>query len=234
MSETKTKPIGQEEYENDFSFKSEDDNKSKQSQALERALDIRKFEIELYWKRSAYFWTFIGAALASYAVIQRIQDDSEKLFLSVLVSTLGLVFSFAWYCVNRGSKYWQENWENHVDLLETNVIGPLYKTVIARPDGSDPLLKRLLVGPEKFSVSKINQLVSVFVTIIWGLLVFKAIVSTVSTICMGVVIPGIFGLILIAFSLVTCLAICKFARTEDFNHEHLSARKRSSQIEISN
>ena len=224
MSETKIKPISQEEYENDFSFKSERDDKAKQTQALERALDIRKFEIELYWKRSAYFWTFIGATLASYAIIQRIQDE---IFLSVLVSTLGLVFSFAWYCVNRGSKYWQENWENHVDLLENNIIGPLYKTVIARPPRSDLTLESLLVGPANFSVSKINQLISLFVTFIWGLLVCKAIVSTI---CLGGFIPGIFGLILIVFGLLTCLAIWKLARTEDFNHEHLSARKRSSQI----
>ena len=30
--------------------------------ALEHALDIRKFEIELYWKRAAYVWAFIAAA----------------------------------------------------------------------------------------------------------------------------------------------------------------------------
>lgn len=29
--------------------------------ALENILDIRKFEIEMYWKRATYFWTFIGA-----------------------------------------------------------------------------------------------------------------------------------------------------------------------------
>ena len=30
------------------------------------ALDIRKFEIDLYWKRAAYFWTFIAAAFGAY------------------------------------------------------------------------------------------------------------------------------------------------------------------------
>ena len=32
-------------------------------EALKQAYEIRKFEIELYWKRATYFWTFIGAAL---------------------------------------------------------------------------------------------------------------------------------------------------------------------------
>ncbi|TQP38712.1 hypothetical protein FLM09_19635 [Vibrio cholerae] len=33
--------------------------------ALDYALDIRKFEIELYWKRATYFWALIAVALAS-------------------------------------------------------------------------------------------------------------------------------------------------------------------------
>ena len=29
-------------------------------------MDIRKFEIDLYWKRAAYFWAFIAATFAGY------------------------------------------------------------------------------------------------------------------------------------------------------------------------
>ncbi len=36
--------------------------------ALELALEIRKFEIELYWKRATYFWAFITIALAGYVM----------------------------------------------------------------------------------------------------------------------------------------------------------------------
>jgi hypothetical protein len=69
------------------------------------------------------------------------------------------VFSVGWYLVNRGSKAWQKNWEAHVDLLEDEVIGPLYKTTINR-------YKYELMDPVDafpFSVSKINQLLSLFV-----------------------------------------------------------------------
>ena len=38
----------------------------KEQNALQYALDIRKFEIELYWKRAAYFWVFIGLAFTGY------------------------------------------------------------------------------------------------------------------------------------------------------------------------
>jgi hypothetical protein len=62
--------------------------------------------------------------------------QKEKTHLSLVVTGLGLVLSAAWYLANRGSKQWQENWENHVDLLEYEVKGPLYKTVLGRPEPS--------------------------------------------------------------------------------------------------
>src|SRR5690554_7502176 len=79
--------------------------------------------------------------------------------MSVILSCLGVVFSFAWFCVNRGSKYWQENWEKHVDVLEDEVTGPLYKVVLSRnPHASKAdKFRNLLTGPSPLSVSKINQ-----------------------------------------------------------------------------
>ena len=38
----------------------------KLEEALEIALDTRKFEIELYWKRTGYFVLFIGAVCIGY------------------------------------------------------------------------------------------------------------------------------------------------------------------------
>jgi hypothetical protein len=159
------------EYEKAFS------GDKKRTKALEHALETRKFEIELYWKRATYFWTFIAAAFAAYGVIRASKDIAQREHLSVLVGVLGFVFSFAWHTVNRGSKYWQENWENHVAILEDAVIGPLYKTVSERPTptGVNERIGDILTGPRKFSVSKINQLVSLFVTIVWVLLIWDAL-----------------------------------------------------------
>src|SRR5688572_33382321 len=76
---------------------------SRQAEALKVAHDIRKFEIELYWKRSAYFWTFIAAALAGYFVLQE-KAGQDAVDAAYLVTCLGFTFSLAWYFVNRGSK----------------------------------------------------------------------------------------------------------------------------------
>ncbi len=141
--------------------------RGKSRKALEYALDIRKFEIELYWKRTNYFWVLIAAAFAGYFVIA----DKNEEFLSLVISCLGFVISLGWYLVNRGSKYWQENWERHVDSLEDNYIGPLYKTVIDK--GSFSFFKFWSGYP--YSVSKINQLISLFVTIIWFGLIIKSL-----------------------------------------------------------
>jgi hypothetical protein len=41
-----------------------------QNSALKEAQENRKFEIELYWKRAAYFWVFIGATFGGYSALQ--------------------------------------------------------------------------------------------------------------------------------------------------------------------
>ena len=48
--------------------RTQDASKEADTQAGELAFaaDIRKFEIELYWKRATYYWTFIAAAFAGY------------------------------------------------------------------------------------------------------------------------------------------------------------------------
>ena len=130
------------------------------------ALDVRKFEIELYWKRATYFWAFTGAAFAGYLSVLTGKDVVNRSQALLLVSCLGLIFAVAWYFVNRASKYWQLNWEVHVDLLEDEVMGPVYKTVL---NEKFPWWK--INAPYPFSVTKINQLLSFFVAAVFGLLV---------------------------------------------------------------
>lgn len=142
---------------------------SKAALAYRTALDIRKFEIELYWKRAAYFWAFVGAAFAAYLAIltQKVDglgiDPDIKPQAMLLTTCIGLVFSAAWYLVNRASKYWQLNWEFHVDMLEDGQVGPLYKILLEDKNARfwNP------EAPYAFSVSKINQWLSLFIAILF-------------------------------------------------------------------
>lgn len=160
------------------SSRSEDNLKeadTRAGRALAYALDIRKFEIELYWKRGTYFWAFIATAFAGYALSYK--ATAHDSWLSILFSALGLVFSFAWYLVNRGSKFWQSNWERHVDLLEDMTLGPLYKVVSVTKNSSS---RNPLTDPAQFSVSKLNQILSIFVVAVW-LLIFVRSLLPIST-----------------------------------------------------
>lgn len=150
-------------------FKSE----QKRFLALERAHDLRKFEIELIWKRSAYFWGIQIAAFAGIGVIGADMDsvcvkDCRVLelvspVLLLLISTFGLAAAIAWFGVAKASKVYMVNWEKHIDLLEVEFNGDLYKTLFYR--GNSESAKPML------SINGINEAISIFACFIWALAV---------------------------------------------------------------
>lgn len=95
----------------------------------------------------------------------------NKQFYAYVIGIIGFVFTWAWFLANRGSKYWQENWENHAAMLEDETIGPLFKTTLHRPK-SDDWVENIITGPANFSVSKISQWVSMFTLLIWVVLIW--------------------------------------------------------------
>lgn len=110
--------------------------------ALNKAWEIRNYEINMYWKRAGYFWAFITTiVVAFYYVVQSENLSNEYIFI---ISLLGVAFSLAWFYSNIASKHWQENWENHIDLLEDKYYGRLYKTVLSHyKDPAKPSVSRL-------------------------------------------------------------------------------------------
>jgi hypothetical protein len=216
-SESTTQEISSEEYAKAF--------KGKEAEALKQALDIRKFEIELYWKRAAYFWTFIGATMAGFLVVQA-STAQNKQDLAVILSCLGIVFSFAWICVNRGSKFWQENWEKHVDVLEDQVTGPLYKIVMSRNTMSNFSEKanHFITGPSSISVSKVNQIISIYVFILWTWLLIYSLPS------FSFEKPiNWFYVVLLSLSIASCVLLVWLGRSYDGGYFH-TAKLRKSRV----
>lgn len=126
-------------------------------EAYKVALDTRKFEIDLYWKRATYFWAFIAASFAGYFVV-----FGKSKLLCIVIAVIGFFFSIGWYFVNRGSKYWQENWEKHLNVLTMFKAGPIFK-IIKYPEAN--IFQLLEDYP--FSVSKVNQTLSLIITFVW-------------------------------------------------------------------
>jgi hypothetical protein len=145
------------------------------NQLFASVLDIRKFEIELYWKRAQYFWAFIIVAFSAYgyAYFKFIDDPSSDIIqeILVLISCSGIFVSVAWVLVNKGSKYWQENWESHLDLIEDEVCGPLYKTKL---EEKNIVWFDSIFSAGAYSVTKINLIICYYVCFLWVILLFAA------------------------------------------------------------
>jgi len=139
--------------------------------ALEKAWDTRNFEIDKFWQRSAYFWGFIALIFGGYIAIVTEKSGilSKKMYLDFYLILLGIIFSVAWLLVICGSKRWQENWEKHIEYLEDEITGPLYKTIYHK-------------GNYYYSVSGINQILVCIVILIWGILLIQYIYTNCSII----------------------------------------------------
>jgi hypothetical protein len=136
-----------------------------QPTGVERALSVayqeRNREIDLFWRRSGFFWALLTIAFTGYfALVSARGYGSAEAFI---VSCLGSVTAFAWYCANRGSKYWQENWEYQVELLEDRTLGPLHLTHLSAQNFA--LWKLSQAYP--YSVSKTAQILSGYVVVLW-------------------------------------------------------------------
>lgn len=126
----------------------------KRAELLKTAMNVRKFEIEMYWKRTAFFWAFIVSIYTAFFFLLTKQKSDEYAIYLVGLSFLAIVFSIAWIFANKGSKFWQENWEQHVSLLESE---PLYDVFLNSKETCS------WWNPFKeydFSVSKINLFLS--------------------------------------------------------------------------
>jgi hypothetical protein len=124
---------------------------------LDLAVQTRNFEIELFWKRSLFFWGFIAAAFGGYAALRTIKSD-----LTLVIACFGAVCAFAWTLVTRGSKYWQESWEGKVDQYEKLVIGRFFAH--EEPVQSH---KGVWLRARRFSVSKISIGLSDYIFALW-------------------------------------------------------------------
>ncbi|WP_026882018.1 hypothetical protein [Clostridium akagii] len=70
-----------------------------QEKALGFALNIRKFEIDIYWKRARYFWIFIDLIFAGYFhLVSKVGKINNNSIL--IVCAVGFVFSYSCYLVN--------------------------------------------------------------------------------------------------------------------------------------
>lgn len=196
----------------------------KYNEALNRAWKNRDFEIEMYWKRATYFWVFLATTFAGYFALltvdmNKVENKIDIYLLELIIICLGICFSLSWVLVNRGSKKWQENWEAHIDILENRITGPIYKIVKDKKGYN-------------YSVSKINELVSCFVLVIWTVLLAYFLLrrcSLFSFIAESSRFPIMVSIILLAM-IVFSFLLLKYKKTTEEKKKY-SFKMREYEIE---
>ncbi|MDQ7101849.1 MULTISPECIES: hypothetical protein [unclassified Serratia (in: enterobacteria)] len=138
-------------------------------EAYNKAHDIRKFEIELYWKRSTYFWTFISVLVAVCGVISTafLKDGkfgTELRSFLFCTSILGYFISLHFLITCISGKQWQENWERHIDILESYFSGNIYKL-------------NLVKGDIRYSISLSNEVIASAITFVWIIIIIYSMLD---------------------------------------------------------
>ncbi|MEC0400789.1 RipA family octameric membrane protein [Bacillus subtilis] len=139
-------------------------NNNNDTKQFDVSLQIRNFEIELFWKRSLFFWGFIASAFVGFSSLY-----GKNFYLSIIIADFGFICSLCWTLVNRGSKFWQENWESKVENKEINKHSELFTKI-------EPIQKKfILLQARKYSVSKLAIGLSDYVVILWAGIIISAI-----------------------------------------------------------
>ena len=69
-------------------------DKERMEAALEKAHEIRQFEIRLYWQRSLFFWGFEAAFFVAYIAIFSSENAEDLTLISaVIVDVIIVVFA---------------------------------------------------------------------------------------------------------------------------------------------
>lgn len=186
-----------------------------QMKAYETAIETRKFEIQLFWTRSLFFWGFIASAFVAYAALYRASSG-----LTVVVSCFGLVCSFAWSLGNRGSKYWQESWETKVEKMEPSITGTMFSV----PENVQ-CHKTFWLRARMFSVSKLAIALSDYTILLWLSLILWEIIRLFGAV---VTIKNLkmFSVIGFIFSTITyCGLVIFFCRSSTQKDESHSSKR---------
>lgn len=138
------------------------DDAQKQENALNRAHEIRMFEIRMLWQRALFFWGFQVAVLfALGSVFEANSSRTNKEFIYPFLISIGLITTIAQVLVYKGSKFWQETWEFHIDMLEEEFEGKVHQLHLKEKKDN---------GAKPISVSKVGEYTSIIFLFCWVLL----------------------------------------------------------------
>jgi SAM-dependent methyltransferase len=177
-------------------------NSKSMKEAFEIAHDNRKLEIQLFWQRSLFFWGFVAAALVGYGTVY-----NDKTEIEIVFALFGLVCSVVWSSGNRGSKYWQEYWEQKVTFFQHYTTGNIFYDRSPKAPGFLEVF-----APRRMSVSKLTMALSDYSVFLWLLLCAHSIVRSFRNAPSGVFqLIGVLTLLTLSY----CLWFLNKSKSED-------------------
>ena len=127
----------------------------------EKVLELRKFEIENFWRRAIFFWGIISLLYLGFFNL----DTTSYYF--IVLPLVGVLFNIIFSLSIRGSKYWQEHYEHLANQFEVGMDFILFRHLYVDTFPYSLEKKFLLSKSHRFSVSKLAMLLSDLSTIIW-------------------------------------------------------------------
>lgn len=173
------------------------------TRAFEIAHDNRKLEIQLFWQRSLFFWGFVAAALVGYGT-----SYVRAPGIAIILALFGLICSVIWAAGNRGSKYWQEYWEEKVSLYQHYVTGNIFYD-------REPKRPKLLeiYAARRTSVSKLTMALSDYAVALWLVLVMHSLARRFDV---GIGLEVKTGaLLFVLLTLAYCFVLLRGSKSED-------------------
>lgn len=131
-----------------------------EKELLQIAEKRRELEIKLLWDRSVFFGTFAVAGFAGYAYF----FNQFNFIFALLIAGFGFIASLIWTLANRGSKYWQENWEVKSDKLQKGYFKKL-----------EEAQKKGFWSGVRFSPSRLTIALSDYLTFAWFIIIFATL-----------------------------------------------------------
>ncbi|MEQ9206546.1 MAG: hypothetical protein RLN78_04200 [Phycisphaerales bacterium] len=136
---------------------------------FENANDNRKNEIELLWKRSAFYWGFIAIVFAGYGILL-----NTNAAFAIIVASFGVTSSACWYMANSAGAFWQKVWEQNIISDEIAILG---KKVYTDIPNNDIMRKSVLMGSRRYSLSGVTIAFSNYVCAFWIMLCIPPVIE---------------------------------------------------------
>lgn len=213
---------------------------SKNEDAFRVANECRDKEIDRFWTRGLYFWGFIVASFGAYMAVFNASLKNEETgkasisfsaimemsFLSKIalfvLSFICFVFCLSWLLAQKGSKFWQKNWERHISFLENDYIGSIFDSYLDTDNKHEFDKCFLSVKAYDYSVSKISILCSMLITVCsFSLVLFHLVILILESVSVKIPdsckICGIIIAVIILFVFV--LFIIHYAKSVNGNKD---------------